>query len=79
VTRTWTINTVIGLPVVTTYNASFTYVATDIDGGSTEANFKLRKLSGATWSAPPGGTTVDTVEPCHYRNGIHGVQRLRRR
>ncbi|HYR75689.1 MAG TPA: Calx-beta domain-containing protein [Pyrinomonadaceae bacterium] len=59
VNRSWNLTRGGGL-TLSLYDASFTYAASDIDGAANEANFILRKLTSGTWTAPPGGSSVNT-------------------
>ena len=60
VNRSWNLTRGGGL-TISIYDASFTYAASDIDGGATEANFVLRKLTTGTWTTSPATTNVNTV------------------
>ena len=52
--RHWTLtNAGIGFD---TYDATFTFVAGDIDAGAVPADFVVAKLDGATWTLPTVGT-----------------------
>ena len=59
VNRSWNLTRGGGL-TLSLFDAAFTYANGDIDGGSTESSFILRKLTSGTWSSPPGGSSVNT-------------------
>lgn len=54
VNRYWTL-TPGALLTFATYNTTFNFVAGDIDGGATTANFKIGRKSGGVWSYPAMG------------------------
>jgi len=60
VNRWWNLTRGGGL-TLSLYDAAFTYAASDIDDGATEARFVLRKLTMGTWTTLPETTNVDTV------------------
>ena len=53
VNRTWTVtNGAVGFD---SYDATFTFVATDVDAGAVPADFVVAKLDGTTWTLPTVG------------------------
>jgi hypothetical protein len=58
VNRHWTL-TNSGV-VFTTYDATFTFDAADVDGGANPASFILDRYSGGTWTPPAVGTLTAT-------------------
>ena len=55
----------------TTYNATFDFVAGDIDAGSTTGTFVVAKLDGAAWSLPTVGTRTGTSTQATGMNSIY--------
>src|SRR5206468_6094713 len=49
-----------GSPTFTTYDATFNFVASDVDGGATPASFVIRRWDGSTWHATTTGTLTAT-------------------
>ncbi len=60
VNRTWDLtNSSVG--GFTSYSPTYTFVAGDIDGGSTTDSFQIRRLTGGTWYATTPGTRTSTT------------------
>ena len=60
VNRYWTM-TPTGSWSFSSFGATFTFVAGDLDGGANTANFVIRRYSGATWSTTTTGTLTSTT------------------
>ena len=58
--RFWTMTPGGGL-AFTTYDATLTYVAGDLDGAANPGIFAVRKFSAGTWTAPPGGSSATST------------------
>lgn len=48
------------LPAFTSYGATLTFVAGDVDGGANTANFEIERWNGAAWSVTTVGTRTAT-------------------
>jgi hypothetical protein len=57
VNRYWTLTAGGGL-VVSSYNGTFNFLNTDVDGGANTANFIVQKYSSGAWSSAPGGSVT---------------------
>jgi hypothetical protein len=60
VNRYWTLTAGGGINF-TTYDATFTFVSTDVDSGATPGNFVVQRYSGGTWYATTTGSRTDTT------------------
>jgi hypothetical protein len=58
--RFWTATPGGGI-VFTTYDATFNFVPSDLDIGSSPTTFVVRKFSSGTWTAPPGGSSATST------------------
>ena len=72
--RFWTVtNTGIAFD---TYDATFTFVAADLDAGAVTGSFIVAKRDGTTWTRPTVGTRTATTT---QGDGDDQLQRLRDR
>jgi G8 domain len=49
------------LPAFTNFSPTFTFVASDVDGGANTANFEIERWSGAAWNTTTVGTRTGTT------------------
>lgn len=60
--RWWSLAPV-GTPSLASYDATFTFGASDVDAGSDPLQFEIRRWDGAQWSFPaPGALTATSIE-----------------